>query len=169
MDLARTWGPAVILSNSDVWNLIKQVADLAAPAWYRFRVAFRWLDTRGQRLDDASLESRTCYQPELRPDLVVRSITVRPVTGRPTENAYTALIENVGASGAGSFQAELTDAAAVQTTTIRRLAPHTSVWVRFVGAVCTQANAPTVTVDPGRRVDDANRGNNSLTATCPGS
>jgi hypothetical protein len=153
----------------DVWNLIKQVANLAAPAWYRFRVTFRWTGADGQRLGESTLESPTCYEPELRPDLVVRSIAVRPIPGKPTEDAYIAQIGNAGGTAAGPFRVVLSDGGAVQTATIARLAPHSTAYQRFVGAVCNQSNAPTVTVDPNHRVDDANRANNTRAASCPGS
>ena len=40
--------------------------------------------------------------------------------------------------------------------------------VTFVGPLCNAQSAPpTVTVDPNGLIDDFNRANNSLTATCP--
>ncbi|MDQ6605509.1 MAG: hypothetical protein M3Z06_03065, partial [Actinomycetota bacterium] len=52
----------------DVWRVHHPVADLSAPAAYRFRVDFRWLGAHGKVLSSATKTSGTCLQPELRPD-----------------------------------------------------------------------------------------------------
>ena len=41
---------------------------------------------------------------ELRPDLLVSSITVTPISGDPAHDLYTAVIANDGNSGAGPFE-----------------------------------------------------------------
>ena len=46
----------------DVWIVDKQVANLAAPAVYRFRVAFRWLGADGRPLSRELLASPRCVQ-----------------------------------------------------------------------------------------------------------
>ena len=62
----------------------KPVVDLAAPAAYRFRVAFRWIGAHGPGArHGARAAAAICRQPELRPDLAVTSIAVAPIAGRP--------------------------------------------------------------------------------------
>ena len=46
----------------DRWAVQKPVANLYAPAVYRFRVSFRWLGSNGQALADTSRLSRLCDQ-----------------------------------------------------------------------------------------------------------
>src|SRR5689334_20948876 len=60
----------------DVWIVNHPVVDLGAPATYRFRVSFRWIDSHGQQLDSAVQSSPNCWQPEQRADLLVRSVSV---------------------------------------------------------------------------------------------
>jgi hypothetical protein len=47
----------------DVWRLNKQVANLAGPAVYRFRVTFRWKGTSGRVLEHLVRLSELCSQP----------------------------------------------------------------------------------------------------------
>jgi hypothetical protein len=151
----------------DVWNLDKQVVNLVAPASYRFRVTFRWIGVHGRALGRAGRLSPTCDQPELRPDLQVRSIAVRQIAGKPSEDAYLAEIRNAGATGAGPFEVELIDAGSASIRTVAWLGPHSARLERLVGAACAPADPPTVIVDPRHRVEDYNRADNSLTARCP--
>ena len=89
----------------DVWILNHPVVNLAAPATYKFKVVFKWIGAQGQTLGMATQASPTCYQPELRADLLVRSLSVTPITSGPAAGqwAYTAQIANRGLdrSGAG--------------------------------------------------------------------
>jgi hypothetical protein len=159
----------------DVWNLSHPVDNLVAPATYHFRVMFRWTGAHGRVLGTAVRLSPPCYQPELRPDLLVQSIIVNPITGDLTRDRYVAVIRNDGATGAGPFQVLFAPGAATaggtppppKTRTVQRLAAHGVHELTFVGPACTAATAPTITVDPSGQVDDLNPANNSLKAVCP--
>jgi hypothetical protein len=153
----------------DVWRLRKLVLNLAAPATYRFRVTFRWSGSHGRTLSQATRFSRTCYQPELRPDLLVEAITVKHAPSGPGNDSYTALIRNAGATRAGRFEVQFSDAGAVQRESVAGLRANRTVRVTFIGPVCTPPGAPTITADPDHQVDDYNRTNNSMTAPCPSS
>jgi hypothetical protein len=154
----------------DVWKLKKPIVGLAAPASYRFRVSFQWLAAHGHVLGTSVRESGVCFQPELRPDPLVQSITVEPVVGRPHVNRYVAVIRNAGASDTGPFEILFTPGGAlpVQTVSVPDLAAHSKLVKAFLGPLCSNAAATTVTVDPEDKVDDRNRLNNSMTAVCPG-
>jgi hypothetical protein len=153
---------------ADVWQLTKSVADLAAPADYRFRVSFRWLGRHGRILGRAMRLTAECHQPELRPDLLVKSIAVTPDPASSTVDDYVATIQNDGASPTGPFQVEFAPGSglAPKLRSLKSLGPHASIRVLFRGPVCNSANPPMVTADPAGQVDDRDPSNNSLTATC---
>ena len=155
----------------DVWSVIDTDKRLLPPAVYRYRVTFRWIIRNRLTPETKVLLSPKCFEPELRPDLMVDSITVGSVPGKPNQDRYTALIRNRGATGTGAFQIEfaLPSAAgmAPRFRTVSGLAAHSSVSESFIGPACTSSTAPTITVDPGGKIDDYDRANNSLTAACP--
>ena len=153
----------------DVWRLQKSVYNLDAPFTYQFRVSFRWTGLHGKVLGTATRFTRTCRQRELRPDLTVRSITVAAVAGHPNKNLYTAVMANQGLSGAGPFQVLFApgDTSAPTTDTVTFLAAGTTRTLTFVGPLCDAANPPRVSADAASQVDDFDRSNNTLAATCP--
>jgi CARDB protein len=153
----------------DVWELTKAVSNLDAPASYRFRVTFRWLGVHDKVLATAVRQSGSCAQRELRPDLLVKSVSVAAIAHRPHKQLYTTVIGNRGASSAGPFEVLFTpgDGSASQTQTVTRVAAHASRRLSFVGPVCNPASPPTVVADSTNEVDDQSRDNNALTVTCP--
>lgn len=160
----------------DVWIFDKRVLDLPAPSAYRFRVTFRWSGARGRALGSAQRLSPICRQPELRPDLLVESIAVKPVpepgkrpTGSTPHDAYTAVIRNAGATGAGPFYVRFQDADGQKQRQVQRLGAHSSVRLTVGGPACTAGQMISVIADPGHQVDDYDRANNSLSVACPAS
>jgi hypothetical protein len=137
----------------DVWNVQKQVVPLA----------------RNRILDQSQQLSRRCDQRELRPDLLVQSITVTPLPNQPHNDLYTAVIANQGNSAAGPFAVLFApgDGSATTTDTIALLRAHSTQSLAFVGPLCATATAPTITADSALQIHDLNRANNALTATCP--
>jgi CARDB len=138
-----------------------------APANYRFRVTFRWTGAHGHVIGTAVRYSPGCFQPELRPDLQVASIGVQLSATNPRRDIYSAHIRNAGASAAGPFDVQFSDGSVVRSKTIQLLGPHSKTIVVFGGPLCDPAAPPTVTADPTGQIDDFNRANNTLTATCP--
>jgi hypothetical protein len=152
----------------DVWLLNHPVVDLSAPATYRFRVAFRWIGVQGQQLSTAVQTSANCYEPELRADLLVRSLTVNPSPSVSGDDVYTAVVANRGQTGAGPFQVVLADAGvAAQTDTITSLGPRSSTRAQFLAPACTAGASLTATVDPSHTIDEFNFANNVFTMACP--
>ncbi len=153
----------------DIWELTKAVSNLDAPAGYRFRVTFRWLGAHGKVLATAVRQSASCSQPELRPDVLVKSVGVTAIARKPHKQLYTAVIGNRGASSAGPFQVLFTpgDGSASQTQIVTHLAARSSRRLSFVGPVCNAARPPTVVADSADQVDDSARDNNAMTVTCP--
>lgn len=153
----------------DVWRLNKSVLNLDAPARYRYRVYFRWVDANGRTLGTAVRTSPACHEPELRPDLLVRSLTVAPDPTRPGVDRYTAVIANEGATAAGQFEVLFTpsDGEPAIIRPVPSLGAHRTRQMVFTSGVCNAADPPTLTVDAADQIDDYNRANNEMTAVCP--
>jgi CARDB len=154
----------------DVWIVNHPVVDLAAPATYKYRVTFKWIGSQGQTLGTAVQPSPTCYQPELRADLLVRSLWVTPVTSGSAagEWAYTAEIANRGLTGAGPVQVVFGDSGSVPVpATVAWVGAKSSARQRFVAPPCTVGSTLTVTVDPMQTIDEYDYANNLLTMPCP--
>jgi hypothetical protein len=151
----------------DVWIVNHPVVDLPAPATYRYRVTFQWTGAHDQRLGTATQTSPDCYQPELRADLYVRSLTVSPLPSGA--DAYVADVVNRGKTSAGPFQVALAGAGTTpQTVTIASLGPRSSTPARFTAPACTAGSNLTATVDPAHTIDEYDFANNALTVACPG-
>ncbi len=152
----------------DVWIFEKQVVDLAAPAAYRFRVSFRWVGAHRRVIATTTELARKCTQPELRPDLRVRRVTVTPAD-KPARSIYLVTVANAGATAAGPFSVQFAPGGSdpLLTSPVTGLAPQATVMLRFNARACVSGVGPTVTVDPGQQVDDFDRSNNVFAITCP--
>ena len=154
----------------DVWILNHPVVNLAAPVTYKFKVVFKWIGAQGQTLGMATQASPTCYQPELRADLLVRSLSVTPITSGPAAGqwAYVALIANRGLTGAGPVEVVFANGSSVPVpATVAWVGAKSTVRQRFVSAPCASGTTLTVTVDPNQSIDEYDYANNALTLACP--
>ena len=154
----------------DVWIVTHPVVDLAAPATYKFRVTFRWVGAQGQTLATAVQPTSTCYQPELRADLYVKSLTANPITSGPGTGqwAYVAEIANRGLTGAAPVEVDFADGgSAPLSATLASVGPKSTARQRFVAPACVPGATLTVTVDPKQANDEYNFANNVLTMACP--
>ncbi len=156
----------------DVWIVNHPVVQLSAPAAYKFRVGYRWIGSQGQTVGTATQTSPTCYQPELRADLLVRSLSVTPITSGPSAGqwAYVAQVANRGVTGAGPVEVEFAIGnSAPVPATVAWVGAKSSVRQRFVAAPCASGTTLTVTVDPNQSIDEYDYANNALTIACPAS
>lgn len=155
----------------DVWSVDHPVIGLAAPATYRFRVTFRWIGKHGKVLATVQRGSAACTQRELRPDLIVASVAVKPISAAPAHDKYLAVIRNDGATASGSFEVLFVPSAGYpeQSRTFPSLRGHGQRTVTFTGPACASTGAPTVIVYPNDQADELGQANKSATATCPGS
>ena len=147
----------------DIWIVRLPVLDLAAPADYRLRIRFRWLDAQGRTLAGRTETTPPCHQPELRPDLAVSQL------GAPTagyRETYAVRVRNLGATPAGRFIVRLVQGATIIDKTVAGLSAHAALILRFQAGRCDPASPPRVTVDPGALVDDPVRANNSVVISC---
>ncbi|MGN6867694.1 MAG: CARDB domain-containing protein [Solirubrobacteraceae bacterium] len=150
----------------DVWIVNHPVVGLPAPATYRFRVSFRWMGASGQQLSSAVQSSPSCYQPELRADLLVRSLTVTPLASG--KSSYVAVIGNRGLAAAGPVEVDLAGVSTTtQAQTLASVGPKSSARERFVAPACTPGANLAVTVDPSHTIDEYDFANNVLTMPCP--
>ncbi len=152
----------------DVWIFEKQVADLAAPAAYRFRVSFRWIGAHRRVIAATTRFAPKCAQQELRPDLRIRRVTVASAA-KPTRSRYLVTVANTESTAAGPFSVQFAPGGSdrVLTRSVPGLTPGATVVVRFNARACVSGVSPTVTVDPGQQIEDFDRSNNASAITCP--
>lgn len=154
---------------NDVWIVHHPVSGVPVPGLYHFRVSFRWIGSDGQTLGTTVRTAPNCWQPDMRPELNVDSLTVQPVSGNPAEDTYSAEVSNMGMTTANAVEVQFTPVSGTaQLVTVPRLLPHEQNVVVFTGFACSAATgAPTVAIDPQHRISQKPGGTASLTATCP--
>jgi CARDB protein len=151
----------------DQWQVPHPVVEPPAPAFYKFRVSFRWLDKDSHRLAQFTLTSGICHQLELRPDLVAQSLTVAPAP-MAGQDDFLALVRDQGLTGAGPVEVQLTLPDGTKATRqILWLGAHRAREIQFAAPACAAGSTLTLSVDPGMAVDDFDRANNTLTVSCP--
>jgi hypothetical protein len=156
----------------DVFKYRQAVGRLVVPAAYRFHVAFRWFDANGTVVREGARTTAVCRQPDLRPDLVLESVTETPAPHDPALARYAVVVGNEGQSAvaratvAATFPSDVTPGLHVRV--VRRLAPGATVLVAFTGPGCAAGGQPaTFLADPSNAFDEADETNNALTASCP--
>jgi hypothetical protein len=136
----------------------RRVTALVGPASYRTVVRFRWLDENGDTVASARARSRACWQPDHRPNLRLKALSVE---GGST---YVVLVANTGRSESGAFDLEVTG---VATQVVQSLAPGGEALVEVAGPVCERGAPITATADPLDLVDERSERDNALTRPCP--
>lgn len=166
----RSWltpsDPTLGSRAGDTWIVKHPVVGLAAPAYYRFKVAFRWLDAGGNVIAQGSHHSPICFQPQLMPDLKVARAWASPAApGR-----YGAVVVNSGATASSQFTVAVTapdgTVLAQPAKPFASLAPHAQLTVSLQGAACTTGEQLEITLTPTDTMDDANPSDDTVTASC---
>src|SRR4051812_21351286 len=85
----------------------KAVENLEDGAWYRAVVRFRWRNAKGETIARTIKATPACKQPDLRPNLRVKSVTAEPGTS-PSTRTYLVRVVNSGATEAPGFSTGLT-------------------------------------------------------------
>jgi hypothetical protein len=159
-----------VTSNRGVarYSFSKRIENLGAAASYRVGVRFRWLDAKAKKIDDELVTSKTCRQPDLRPDLTAKRIDVEKV-GDPARRRYVVVVRNDGASAAGAFDValDLPSRVPLADQHVVDLGAGASTLVSFEGPRCDAGDMLTATVDPGSLVAEADERDNVLVAPCP--
>jgi CARDB len=135
----------------------RRVTALVGPAAYRTLVRFRWVDELGQTVARARARSRSCWQPDHRPNLKLRALSFEGST------TYVVLVANTGRSDSGPFDLELTS---VPTQVVETLAPGEERLVEVAGPQCARGTPVTAVADPPDLVDERSEHDNELTAPC---
>jgi hypothetical protein len=135
----------------------RRVTQLTGPSHYRALVRFRWIDDDGEIVARATRRSRSCWQPDHRPNLKPRELLLED-GGR-----YLALVANTGRSASGTFDLEITG---LQPLVIGSLEPGEERWVEATGSQCEPGHVITATADPLDLVDERNERDNELSVRC---
>jgi hypothetical protein len=144
----------------------KRVEALLAPAAYRVRMQFRWLDAHGAVLQTARDVSAPCRQPDPRPDLRVTGLTTAP-GANASERRYAVSVRNAGrtAAPASTVRLDLPDGSAL-IASVPPIAPAGSEDVFLTGPACRHGELLTATADADDAVDERDEAN-ALTLPCP--
>ena len=157
------WGEWIRAGKKGVPGFIytKRLEQLAAPAAFRVVVGFRWSEADGTVIKTARRTSRTCRQPDRRPDLHVRKVAL------DDDGTARVVVENRGRGTAGTFAVHAARGDFVKARTLAGLpaGEHASVSLR-VGP-CAAGETVTVTLDPGQAVAEAREDDNDVTVACP--
>ena len=152
----------------DIFRYRKQVANLQPGATYRALVRFRWLDENGRTIQSTTRRTKSCKQPDTRPDLVSGQVTAEP-SEQPGRVRYTVVVRNTGRSAAPtSFTVGFTVGREAQPAqTVQPLAAGDERSLVFVGPRCNAASPLRVNVDSDLAVDESSESNNTRTVACP--
>jgi hypothetical protein len=144
----------------------KTVDGLLAPAGYRAVVDFRWRDAAGRVIHSSRETSRTCHQPDPRPNLTAGALSVQPAT-EPGRRRYVATLVNAGKGDAGPFEADFTrEGTLLGSLQIAGLAAGAHRQVALAGPACTPGEQIAVVVDATHEVDESDEDDNVLSIVC---
>ena len=155
----RSWSTAEPGATS--WVFTRRVEALLGPARYRAVVRFQWLDAGGDTIAHAKRYSRSCRQPDHRPNLRVKALT------RPSAHRYVAVVVNNGRTETGSFDLQLAVGdTLLEPVTLDSLLPGAHKAVTLHGPRCVPGSSATVTADPLDLVDERSEADNAFTLPC---
>lgn len=152
------------------YDLFQTLDTLAAPASYRMRVGFRWYGKHARVLRTVTRLTPKCAEPDLRPNLLVKSIIVTAPVKPDRPWHYAVIVRNVGLSPAGPFAVSFSGGGAPPVAplskTVTGLAPNTQTQVNFAGPACAAAAPPSALVDSLSQVSERNETDNRGVAVC---
>lgn len=135
----------------------RRVTALVGPARYRTVVRFRWIGADGRTVARAKRRSKTCRQPDHRPNLKLRALSFEGGT------TYVVLVVNTGRSETGPFDLAITG---LPTRSLESLQPREQRLVEVAGPKCERGTAITAAADPLDLVDERRERDNALTRVC---
>jgi hypothetical protein len=136
----------------------RRVTALVGPASYRTVVRFRWLDADGDVVASSRARSRSCWQPDHRPNLRLRALSVE------AGSTYVVLVANTGRSETGTFDLEITG---LPSQVVDTIAPGGEALIEVEGPPCQSGATVTATADPLDLIDERSERDNALTRLCP--
>jgi len=155
----RSWSTADPGATS--WVFTRRVEALLGPARYRAMVRFQWLDADGDTIAHAKRYSRSCRQPDHRPNLRVKSLT------RASAHRYVAVVVNNGRTETGAFDLQLAVGdRLLEPVTLDSLLPGAHKVVTLHGPRCAPGSSAIATADPLDLVDERSEADNAFTLRC---
>ena len=144
----------------------KRIEGLLAPASYRVAVKYRWLDSGGRVIRRDSRRTRSCHQPDERPDLVPLRIGIGPGQSAETRT-YLVPVLNRGLGDAGAFSVALTVNGLQQPAArVTGLPAGVRTVLAIEAPVCARGSTLSVRVDSGSVIDEADEADNTRRAAC---
>jgi hypothetical protein len=134
---------------------------------FRAVVHYRWYGRSGLVIRRAKRVTSVCAEPDQRPNLVAGTVT-RQASGVPRTTVYGVNVINRGLSAAGAFDVSLSiDGTPVAPNqTLSGLVAGGRTVVTFTGPRCATGQTLLATVDPGNRVDEASKADNTRSIAC---
>jgi hypothetical protein len=137
----------------------RTVTELVGPSYYRAVVRFRWLDAYGATVAASKARSRACWQPDHRPNLRLRGLSI------VAPGSYLVHVANTGRSASGAFDIEISGLPPVVVAD--ELEPGEERLVDVEGVACEPGAEVTATADPLDEIDERSERDNALTVICP--
>jgi hypothetical protein len=145
----------------------KTVERLRAPGAYRARVRFRWYDAAGRLQRRATRTTRTCREPDQRPDLTAGALTAAPGFGADSA-AYLLDVDNSGRGPAPPFDVVLAVAGMPQPAlAVSGLAPGESRLLSIPGPKCVPGSTVRFVLDAGGEVAESDEADDVVDRPCP--
>ena len=155
----RSWTTADPGTTS--WVFTRRVEALVGPARYRAMVRFQWLDAAGEEIAHAKRYSRSCKQPDHRPNLKVKAVS------HPAPRRYVALVVNNGRTETGPFDLQLAIGdTLLDPVAVESLPPGAQTFVKVRGPRCAAGVGATATADPLDVIDERSETDNAFTLVC---
>ena len=165
---ARVGRLAALGAGPDGVHLHEAVQGLRAPGAYRARVRFRWYDAAGRLQRTHQRTTRTCRQPDPRPDLTAGALTAAPGLGAETA---TYLLD-VGNAGRGPRPRRSTSSSRSPGCRSRRSASPASPRARTVlsipGPRCAPGSTVRFVLDAGAAVAESDEADDVVDRAVPG-
>jgi hypothetical protein len=160
----KGWGDWIRAAKTGVPGFIytKRLEQLAAPAFYRAVITFRWSTYDGSVIRTAKRFSKPCRQPDWRADLEVKSADFVD-----DARSVKVVVRNRGRDDAGEFAVHAARADIVKGQTLAGLPAGADASVTLRVGRCAPGETVTVTVDPAGGVDEADEDDNALVLDCP--
>jgi hypothetical protein len=145
----------------------KKVRALRAPGAYRARVRFRWYDAGGRIQRRTHRTTRTCRQPDPRPDVTAGALTLAPGIG-PESATYLLTVTNSGRGAAGPFDVVLTAGGMPQPPVhVEGLAVRESRVLSLLGPRCGAGHTLRFVLDAAGAVEESDEADDVVDRDCP--
>jgi hypothetical protein len=170
-DIGGIWKPVSGVPTFGTWDsaapgagglkVTKQVNSLRLGSAYRATVSFRWLAASGKVMRKVVRASRSCAQPDPRPDL--------GVVARAASGDVVVVVRNLGRQ-AGPFEVRLSSGGRqLLSQKVSGLGAGRARPLVFRGLSCEPGSTVKVTVDSGESIVERSEANNSAELRCPAS